>query len=135
VSSTSGGIVALDLESGAVAMTYPVPGALQDLAISPDGTELYAADETGGVIAMTTANGAVRRLPTAPSFGLTMSLDGTQLWITQPSVGRILVVDRAQFAVMRTISGGTIVSPRRIAFDQSGPAIVSDEAGYVHIFR
>ena len=103
VSSNGGAIAAVDVHAGTVAKTYQVGGLPQDLALSPDGGELYVADENGAVIAMTITTGAQRHLLAPGSFGLAVSLDGSQLWVTQPSVGKILVIDREQFLPLRTI--------------------------------
>jgi DNA-binding beta-propeller fold protein YncE len=135
VSSTMGRIAAVDARTGAVARTYDVPGRLQDVVLSPDGLKLYAADESGAVVALTIATGVMRRLPTGDSFGLAVSADGSQLWVTQPRLGRILVLDRATLLPLRTISLTPGSMPRRIAFDASGAAVVSDERGFVLLFR
>jgi DNA-binding beta-propeller fold protein YncE len=46
-SFTSGTVSEIDLASGAVARTFFVAGEPQGLAVSPDGTEMYVADESG----------------------------------------------------------------------------------------
>ena len=135
VSSTVGNIAAVDTHTGSVVKTYQVAGTLQDLALSPDGLELYAADEGGSVIAMTVAGGTPRRISAQGSFGLAVSLDGSQLWVTEPSFGKILVIDRAQFLPLRTITLAQGAVPRRIVFDVLDEAVVSDEGGFVHLFR
>ena len=134
VSSMTGGIVAIDLATGGVANVRLRGWSASGSRAVAGCAELYVADETGGVIAMRTRDGTLRRLATQPSFGLALTLDGSQLWVTQPAFGRILVVDPAQLLPIRTIVLGAGTAPRRIAFDQSGQAAVSDESGFVHIF-
>jgi DNA-binding beta-propeller fold protein YncE len=139
VSSTAGNIAAVSVRGNDSVRKFEVPGVLQDIALSPDGGELYVADESGAVEGVRLADGYIRRLEIGPSFGLAVSPDGSRLWVTQPTSGHVVVVDRTEFVRLRTIAiwpGRTNApTPRRIAFDASGDALVSDESGFVHRLR
>lgn len=136
VSSMNGDVLALDARTLTTLRRYTLAGLLQDLALSPDESELYVADEAGHVAGLTLSTGASRRADVPGAFGLAVTLDGTQLWVTQPSTGTITVLDRATFNVIRILDAdGALGAPRRIAFDASGAAVVTDEAGFVHVFR
>jgi DNA-binding beta-propeller fold protein YncE len=70
----------------------------------------------------------------AGGFGIAVTRDETQIWITAPATGELLVVDRASRAIVARIALGG--RPRRIAFDQSGnTAVIADEAGAIHVVR
>lgn len=137
-SSTSGGITIVDVKTMVVVRLIDVPGRLQDVVVAPDASELYVADENGSVAIVSLASGGVSRVPVRGAFGLALTLDGTQLWVTQPLAGRITVLDRRTQMVIRTIpvdNDGGSGAPRRIAFTRHGLAVVTDEAGRVHIIR
>lgn len=136
VSSMYGDVLALDAHTLATTRRYTLAGQLQDLALSPDESELYVADEGGRVVGLTLSSGTSRQVNVPGAFGLAVTLDGAQLWVTQPMAGTITVLDRATFALIRTLGGdGSVGVPRRIVFDASGAAVVTDEAGYIHVFR
>ncbi|MFL5607047.1 MAG: hypothetical protein ACJ8AD_11420 [Gemmatimonadaceae bacterium] len=141
VSSTSGGIAVVDLASFTIASELNVPGQLQEVVVAPDGSELYVADEGGRLVIVRLAGFGVTSVQMPGAFGMALSLDATQLWITQPYVGTITMVDRVTHAVIKTITVGTGVGtvgfgvPRRIAFTSGGLAVVTDEGGKVHVIR
>jgi YVTN family beta-propeller protein len=122
--------------AGEVLRTIAVPGRPQGLALSSDGTELYAAGEAGELTLIDLESGMEKariRLG-AGGFGIAVTRDETQIWITAPATGELLVVDRASRAIVARIALGG--RPRRIAFDQSGnTAVIADEAGAIHVVR
>jgi YVTN family beta-propeller protein len=140
-SFTSGTVTEIDLASRSVSRTFVVGGEPQGIAVSPDGSQLFVADEAGtGKIDVwnIVTLGMVTSIPTEAvssaggPFGMAMSPDGGVVYagvITGDSVGAILVIDVAAHAIERTISscGGI---PRRIGFGYSGGlAVVADETG------
>jgi DNA-binding beta-propeller fold protein YncE len=138
VSSMYGGITIVDLGSFTVSRTLDVPGSLQEVVVSPDGSELYVADEGGRVVVVPLTGSDLTSVAVPGAFGMALSLDGSQLWITQPLLGAITMLDRATRSVIRTIrvqNDGATGVPRRIAFTNGGLAVVSDEAGSVHVIR
>jgi YVTN family beta-propeller protein len=110
---------------------------LQDIAVSPDGSELYVASESRGVIhVLDAATGAAKTDINLGSgvFGLSMTPDGAQLYATGSFAGTIWIVDRAARTTLKSIPvGGT---PRRIAFNADGSrAVVTNEGGFVTIIE
>jgi DNA-binding beta-propeller fold protein YncE len=143
-SFTSGTIFEIDLTSQSVARLFLVGGEPQGIALTPDGAELFVADEAGtGRIDVynvvtntheaTVISGATSSL--GGPFGLAMSPDGANVYvgvITTEGPGLIQVIDVASRSIERTINScGTV--PRRIAFGFSGGlAVIADESGCVN---
>ena len=119
-----------------IARGYIVGGTPQGLAISPDHGTLYVANEAGALDVVDLATGTVTTPVSlgAGAFGLALTPDGQQLYVTLPSVGAVDVVDRVSLTLLKTITtGGT---PRRIAFSADGlTAAVTSEAGSVVFIR
>jgi DNA-binding beta-propeller fold protein YncE len=143
-SFTSGTISEIDLTSRSVARLFLVGGEPQGLALTPDGSELFVADESGNgridvynVVSntheATILSGATSSL--GGPFGLAMSPDGAAVYvgvITTEGPGLIQVIDVASRSIDRTLNScGTV--PRRIAFGFSGGlAVIADESGCVN---
>jgi DNA-binding beta-propeller fold protein YncE len=140
-SFTSGTISEIDLVSRTLARLFIVGGEPQGLAVSPDGSELYVADEAGlGHIDIydIVENRLQASLPSGATsglggpFGLALSPDGARLYvgvINNEEPGLIQVIDPAARRIERTLAscGRT---PRRIAFGFSGGlAVIVDETG------
>lgn len=131
LSGMFGGISVVNTKTNSV-NTLPLSGALQEIVAAPDGASLFVARESSSSVAVVSlTTGAV--LATielgGPSFGMAMSPDNKQLWVTRTS-GSVVVIDAAARAVLRTITLNGL--PRRIGFDRFGSvAVVSDEAGSV----
>lgn len=140
-SFTSGTITEIDLASKSVLRTFVVGGEPQGIVLSPDGTELFVANEAGtGTIDVwdLVTPGLVTSLASGATssgggpFGLAMSPDGVVVYagvITGDGPGVIQVIDVAAHAIERTITScGEI--PRRIGFGYSGGlAVIADETG------
>jgi len=136
VTGMFGGISVLNAKTGAPVTTFQISGTLQDIVPTPDGTALFLASESNPAIAVvSTSSGTVTGTISlvAPAFGLALTPDRKQLWVTHTS-GTVTVIDAATRTVLRTISLGG--RPRRVAFDRFGRvAIVSDEMGSVVMIR
>jgi YVTN family beta-propeller protein len=135
VGDVGGTVYELDA-AGDVLREFAVPGRPQGLGLSADGRELYAAGEDGDLIVLDLETGAeVARVALgAAGFGLAVTPDHTQVWVTAPSAGRVLVLDRASRTIRSTIDVGGL--PRRLAFDRSGALVViADEAGTIRFVR
>jgi YVTN family beta-propeller protein len=131
VGDVQGTIYELDA-AGDVLRQFAVPGRPQGLGLSADGRELYAAGEDGDYIVLNLETGAeVARIALgAGGFGLAVTPDQTQVWITAPAAGRVFVLDRVSRTIRSTMNVGGI--PRRLAFDQSGAMVaIADEAGTI----
>ena len=142
-SFTTGTVSEIDLMSKSVARIFIVGGEPQGIAISPNGSELYVADEfgkgaikvfdlVGETLETTILSGASSSL--GGPFGLAMSPDGTTVYvgvISAQGPGLIHVIDTGTRTIQRTFNscGQT---PRRIAFGYSGGlAVIADESGCV----
>lgn len=137
LTSTYGGVVTVDARTNAIVRTYPLSGQLQEVVPSPERDKLYVADEYGGVIALSLTSGTVTRFAATNAFGLALSRDNSKLWATQPFLGMVTIIDRATGTSVRQLALGGLQSsvPRRVVFDRHGAAVVTDEGGFVHIFR
>jgi YVTN family beta-propeller protein len=135
VGDVGGRVYELDA-AGEVIRTFVIPGKPQGLALSSDGTELYVAGEAGDFVVTDLERGRekARIRLSAGGFGIALTPDEAQIWITLPAAGQVIVVDRASRTVVAEVApGGT---PRRLAFNRSGDtAIIADEAGAIHLVR
>jgi DNA-binding beta-propeller fold protein YncE len=140
-SFTTGTVSEIDLKSKSVARIFIVGGEPQGVAISPNGNELYVADEFGkGAIKVFDLAGETLEtsIPSGASsslggpFGLAMSPDGTTVYvgvISADGPGLIQVIDTGTRTVQRTLNSCG-QRPRRIAFGYSGGlAVIADESG------
>lgn len=137
VTSTQGGVWLIDPVTLRVLRTNVLTGALQDVAISADETEIYVANEKLGVQILDGATLARKQgiaIPGFETFGLALTPDDRELYLTSPTTGTVKIVERRTRTVLYTLNlGGT---PRRIAFDPSGrTAFVANEANWVDVIK
>ena len=137
VSVPDAGVVSeLDMASLRELRRFAVGQRPQGLAVSPDGRELYIADEREHVVKIWDLRRGTLLTGVAldgPAWDLQLTPDSTQLYVGLLD-GAIQIVDRADRLVVRTVQTGG--RPRRIAFDRSGTtAVVANEAGWVDILR
>jgi DNA-binding beta-propeller fold protein YncE len=140
-STYNGGRVAeINATTGTLARLLTVGGTPQSVAVSPDGTELFVANEASGLqvwdLVADTLKDSVA--VAGGGFGVALSPDGSQVWMTSAGpgalTGKVWVFDRATRATLNTINVGG--NPRRIAFDFAGTtAVVADDAGAVVYIR
>ncbi|MDB4882864.1 MAG: hypothetical protein JWL95_1630 [Gemmatimonadetes bacterium] len=137
VASTQGVVWRVDPATLAVLSSKPVAGALQDVAVSPDERELYVADEAGLVHVLDASSLAeVARIDLSPRrpFGLAVTPDGTQLYVTSPATGEVAIVDARTRATIRTLTVSGL--PRRVAFSADGrTAVVANEGNWVDVIK
>lgn len=135
VSSVGGSVFEINTAADTVMRSFTFGGRPQDLVVGPGDSTLYAANETGWV--------QVRDLRTwtradsiavPAAFGLALTPDGRQLWVTETQVGQIAVVDCASRTVVETIP--VLGAPRHLVITSDGTtAVVANEAGVVQIIR
>jgi DNA-binding beta-propeller fold protein YncE len=143
-SFTSGTISEIDLASKSVRRTLVLGGEPQGMVVSPDGTELFVADEagTGTIDVVDLVNpDLLASLPSGATssgggpFALAISPDGAVVYagvITGDGPGMIQIIDVATRTIQRTITSCGEV-PRRIGFGYSGGlAVIADESGCVN---
>ena len=133
VSNQSDGTVSeVDLTNNTVARTITVGGHPQDLVLSPGGTLLFVADETGSIQVWSLRDGSKRGDIAVPggAFAMAVSPDWRQLYVTSAQGGAVYLLDWKTGAVLKTVTtGGT---PRRIGFAANGStAVVANEGGWV----
>lgn len=113
---------------------FVVGGRTQGVVVAPDGTELYVANEQGGLDVVDLATGALAASLElgGPAFGLSATPDHTQLYVGLVNAERVQVVDRQSLRVVQTVSTGGI--PRGIAFDpRTRTALIANEAGWITV--
>ena len=105
----------------------------QRIAISPDGSEIYVANEQSGLNVVNVESGAATSLLFGTAaYGVGLTPDGEQLYVLLPAAGEVRILNRATRAPIRTLLvGGT---PRNISFDSPGTtALVTTEEAVVFI--
>lgn len=138
VSSANGGLWRVNACTLAIAASATLPSSgAQDVAISADESSVYVANERGYVAVLDFAALAPIRtlsMGTLQPFGLVVTPDGSQLYVTSPVTGQVAIVNPVTGAIIQTLAvGGT---PRRIAFDAAGTtAVVSNEWNWVDVIR
>jgi YVTN family beta-propeller protein len=137
VSNQSDGTVAeVDLTTNTVVRVLQIGGHPQELVLSPGGTLLFVADETGAVQVWSLRKGSKRGEIAVPggAFAMAVSPDWRQLYISSSLGGAVYMIDWKTGATLNTVTtGGT---PRRIAFTADGStAVVANEAGWVDFIQ
>ena len=137
VTSTQGGVWLVDAATLQVLRSNVVPGGLQDVAITSDEREIYVANERFGVDVLdgeTLARKDRIALTEFAPFGLALTRDESEIYLTSPTTGTARIVDiRSRTAIYSFTLRGT---PRRIAFDASGrTAYIANEADWVDVIR
>ena len=132
----AGSVLEVSSRTMTVLRTFSTGGVAQELAISPNGSELYVANEALDRVEVWNVRAGTRSANIAVAggpFGLILEPDGTHLWTTLSQDGRIAVINRNTRVVQQTYDVGGI--PRRIAYDQEGQAaIVTNEHGWLDFF-
>jgi YVTN family beta-propeller protein len=107
----------------------------QDVVLSTDDRELYVACEKGNVVVLDARSlEQLDVLPVGPAFGLAVTPDGEQLYVSSPSEGSVAIVELATRKVLSRVSvQGT---PRRIAFSPTGDqAYVTNEWNWLTVIE
>jgi YVTN family beta-propeller protein len=132
---TSGLLWEISTRTHQVERTFVAGGVPQDIVVTPDGRRLYMADEAGPLQIWSLASG--QRIGTVSGaqrgFGLALSPDAEQIYMTSALDGRMHVVDARDGSYLLGVSiGGT---PRRVAFAPDCSVVVANEAGWVDYHR
>lgn len=134
-SITAGTVAVVNTTTNTVVKTYPVSPKPQRIALSADGATLYVASESAGLEIVTVATGATVAVPAVFSgaVGLALSPDGQKVYVTNPPLGYLQIVDVATKQVT-TLNG--LATPRNVAFGLGGAvALVTGEGGLVYVIR
>ena len=137
VSTRDFGIVTeINLKTNTVLRTLTVGGRPQGIVISPDGTQLYVADETGALQfwSLTTNTSLGNVLLAGRGFGLALRPSDGNLYVTTLEAGEVQVVNPTNQQIVKSITVGGIA--RRIAFNTAGSmAVVANEGAWVDFLR
>ena len=135
VSSVGGTVTEINTAADTVARSFRSGGVPQDLVVGRGDSTLYLANEAGWVQVWNLKSWTrTDSIPVPAAFGLALTQDGGQLWVTETRVGGIAVVDCASRSVIATIP--VLGSPRHLAMTADGTAaVVANEAGAVQIIR
>ena len=135
LSSTTGDVWRLDRGTLRSLRQTHLDCAAQDIALSNDDRELYVACEKGNVIVLDPRTlEQLTVISVGPAFGLAVTPDNEQLYVSSPSEGYVAIVELSTRKVVCRFSvKGT---PRRIAFSPSGDkAYVTNEWNWVSIIE
>ena len=137
VSSFAGATVTeFDIVSHAVVRTYSAGGSPQGLTTNKKGSELYVVNELGYVSLFSTATGATLKILTlaAGGFGAAVTADDIHLYITEPDIGIVQIVNLQNRKMQGTINVGG--QPRRLAFNSTGKlGVVANQDGYITFIK
>ena len=137
VSSFAGATVTeFDIVSHTVVRTYSTGGVPQGLTTNKKGSELYVVNESGYVSLFSTVTGATLGiLPlTAGGFGAAVTADDNHLYITEPDIGIVQIVNLQSRKMQGAINVGG--QPRRIAFNSTGKlGVVANQDGYITFIK
>lgn len=137
LTSTNGIVWKLDAATLKVITSVKIPGSLQDVTLSADESEVYVANEKLGVDVLDGATLTRRERLTLPgfeAFGLALTPDDTELYVTSPATGSAKVIDIRTRSVLYTFS--LKGAPRRVAFDAAGKtALIANEGGWTDVIR
>ncbi len=113
---------------------FVVGGRTQGLVVAPDGTELYVANEQGGLDVIDLATGSLTASLElgGPAFSVAATPDWSQLYVGLVRAERVQVLDRGTLRVVHTIPTGGV--PRGIAFDpRTQTGLIANEAGWITV--
>ena len=133
---TDGTLAKVNPITGQVVATVTVCGSPQEVVMSPAGDEVYVACLGGGLEVRRASDlGGITTIAAASEgFGMAMSPDGAQLYVTQTLLGTIAVIGRVSRSLVTLIEVGG--NPRRVRFSKIGEtAVVADENGAVVFIR
>jgi YVTN family beta-propeller protein len=137
VSSFLGGSVSeIDMFTHQVLRTFAVGGTPQEMALNRKGTRLYVANEQGYLneIDLTTGQEAPHIALQAGGFGVGVTPDDGQAYVTEPSAGVIEVINLQTRKIGKTFNVGG--EPRRLGFSQTGHiAAATNVAGFITFIR
>lgn len=128
----SGSVAEVDMFTGAVLRTFNVGGTPQEMALNRKGTRLYVANEAGYLneIDLLTGNSLPTIQLQGGGFGVGVTPDDGQAYVTLPSTGLVQVFSLQTRKLTKTINVGG--NPRRVAFSQQGRVgAITNQAGYI----
>ncbi len=124
-----------EFDAATLALRRTLPGGRlkKGLAVSPDGSELYVADEVGNaLLVFSAATGALLETVPLPDAPFDVAVSSARLAISTSRGVRVL--DRAtRFPLSAAVLNGT---PRRLGFSPDGAVLlVANQGGWVDLLR
>ena len=130
----AGSVLEVNWRTMTVARTFTLGGRPQGIAIAPDRSELYVANELSNVLQIVNlSTGAVSQVSLAGGGeGLALSTDNMTLYVGLVSNGQVQVIDRKSRTIVHTFHTGGV--PREIAADPAmRRVLVANESGWVTV--
>jgi YVTN family beta-propeller protein len=126
-------VTAISTSSNTITRTYALSGMPQRVAVAPDGLWMYVANEHSGLDIVNLETGVASSVSFGTAgYGVGLTPDGEQLYVSLPAAGQVRILDRATLAPVNTVFVGGV--PRNITFDWSGrTALVTTEEAVVFI--
>jgi len=132
-----GSVVEINYKRKTFGRTFSPGGTTQAVVVSPDGSELFVANEGLSEIEIYNLNSGVQQpsIPAgAPAFDLLLSPDGSTLWTSLSSTGEVRAFGRVSRALRFKFTTGGV--PRRLASNAASKMIVvPNEAGWVDFIK
>ena len=131
-----GSVTEIDMFTQNVLRTFFVGGTPQEMALNRKGTTLYVANEAGYLdeINLTTGQETAQIPLQGGGFGVGVTPDDGQAFVTEPSAGLIQIFNLQNRKLAKSINVGG--DPRRIGFSQQGHiAAVTNAAGFITFVR
>ncbi|HZI42608.1 MAG TPA: YncE family protein, partial [Gemmatimonadaceae bacterium] len=130
----SGTVTIVNTDGFAVTHTDTVGGMPQRIAVSPDGSELYVANEINGLDIINLDTDVISHVAlNGTAIGLALTPSGDYVYVALANGGVVKVVDVGAREVYKTINTGG--DPRNIAIAADGTVIVADQTGYLRFIH
>lgn len=132
-SRDAGRVTAVSTATFSATRTYDIGGMPQRIAVSPDGSTLYVANEVSGLDVVDVETGEFESIDFGTAgYGLGMTPDGAHLYVLLAQAGAVVVLDRESLEPVTTLETGGI--PRNVTFDAAGEtAIIATEESVVFV--
>jgi len=122
----------IDMVTNTVMRTFSLGGTPQGMALNKKGTHLFVANQGGYMsdIDLRTGQQGAQIPIGGVGFGVGVSADDNEAWITLPLDGKVQIFNLKKRKVVGTLVVGG--EPRRVAFsDQGKIGAVTNQAGYI----
>jgi YVTN family beta-propeller protein len=128
-----GQVEVLNTQTGAVVTTIPIAPGIAGIAISPDGSRAYVANNASNAVAVidTKRNAIINTINVgAGPQAVAVSPDGKLVYVTNLEANSVSVIDTLSSLVVKTIPVG--VRPFALSFSNDGAGVYVADAGDVN---
>jgi gliding motility-associated-like protein len=122
--ATLAGVGVINTSTNTVVTTVPVTGVLQCIAITPDGSTVYAGNIGSNSVAVisTSTNTLVATIPAVGyPWGITISPDGSTVYVSDLTAGTVSILSTATNSLETTIPVGS--GPTGISVNPDGSRV------------